>query len=100
MGVSLGVSAPQSGGIHPKTKVQPSARRSIPTWEQSCQSDAELDGTWRQQSKLERRLERNWQRAKGMHHATHERLLAAIWDCEERWNAAFVVAVAKLRLML
>ena len=33
-----------------------------------------------------------------MHHATRERLLAAMWECEERRDDAFVAAGAKLGL--
>ena len=47
------------------------------------QSLDECGRSWRKQSKLEARLGPNWRRPKGMHRATRERLLEAIWQCEE-----------------
>lgn len=46
------------------------------------------DRTWRKQAKAEARLGPHWTRPKGMHEATRERLLAIIWDCDERRDAA------------
>lgn len=51
------------------------------------QSDDELGRIWRKQSKIERRQGDNWQRPKGMRCATHERLTAALIECEERRDA-------------
>lgn len=66
----------------------------------ASQSEDELGRTWRKQAKQERLLGETWQRPKGMHQATYERLLAAIWDCEERRDTslAFVLARTGLRL--
>ena len=52
------------------------------------QSGDVLDRTWRKQAKVEAKLGPDWARLKGMHGATHERLLSIIWDCEERREAA------------
>jgi len=60
---------------------------------QSCDT---LDRAWRKQSKLEARLGENWAWPKGMRHRTHEALLDALDDCEERRNAAFIEAAARL----
>jgi hypothetical protein len=54
----------------------------------SSQSGDVLDRTWRKQAKAEAKLGQNWERPKGMHGTTHERLLSIIWDCEERRDAA------------
>ncbi|MDI1259591.1 hypothetical protein [Aquabacterium sp.] len=43
---------------------------------------------WRKQSKLEARLGPNWRRPKGMHRATRERILEAIWECEATRDVA------------
>lgn len=52
------------------------------------QSGDVCDRTWRKQAKAEAKLGPNWERPKGMHDATRERLLSVIWDCEERRDAA------------
>jgi len=52
------------------------------------QADDAIGRGWRRQSKIERRLGANWARPKGMHHATHERLLDGIFDCEEHRDMA------------
>lgn len=49
----------------------------------SSQSEDDIGRAWRKQAKLEARLGEHWQRPKGMHHATRERLLAGIAACEE-----------------
>ena len=54
----------------------------------ASQSDDALGRTWRRQAMIEAKLGPNWTRPKGMHHATRERLLSVIWDCEEKRNAA------------
>jgi hypothetical protein len=61
----------------------------------ASQSEDEFGRGWRRQSRLEARLRENWQRPKGMHWATYERLLAAIWDCEEKRDAALLEFVGK-----
>ena len=60
---------------------------------QSCDL---MDRTWRKQCKLEARLGDNWTRPKGMRHSTHERLIDALCDCEERRDAACAGLVARL----
>lgn len=54
----------------------------------ASQSGDSIDRTWRKQSKAEAKLGPNWQRPKGMHDTTRERLLSIIWDCEERREMA------------
>lgn len=54
----------------------------------ASQSDDAMGRAWRKQAKIEAKLGPNWTRPKGMHHATRERLLSTIWDCEERRDAA------------
>jgi hypothetical protein len=49
----------------------------------ASQSEDTLGRMWRKQSKAEAKLGENWQRPKGMHKATRERLLSIIWQCEE-----------------
>lgn len=62
----------------------------------SSQSDDGLDGMWRKQAKIERRLGKHWQRPKGMRQKTYDRLKAALWDCEMRRDHAFTVAASRL----
>ena len=50
----------------------------------ASQSDDPIGRAWRKQAKIEAKLGPNWTRPKGMHEATRERLLAVVWDCEER----------------
>jgi endogenous inhibitor of DNA gyrase (YacG/DUF329 family) len=66
----------------------------------ASQSGDEIDRTWRRQSKLERRLSEHWRRPKGMHSSTYDRIIQSIVECEERRNAAFVVAAQRLGLIL
>lgn len=54
----------------------------------ASQSDDMIGRTWRKQRKTEAKLGENWQRPKGMHRATRERLLSIILDCEERRDVA------------
>jgi len=46
------------------------------------QSDDLAGRAWRKQTKLERRLGEDWERPKGMHRSTYDRLLAKLWECE------------------
>ena len=46
----------------------------------ASQSGDAIDRTWRRQHKAEARLDDDWQRPKGMHRTTHERLLSIIED--------------------
>ena len=50
----------------------------------ASQSEDPMGRAWRKQAKIEAKLGPNWTRPKGMHEATRERLLAVVWDCEER----------------
>lgn len=54
----------------------------------ASQSDDACGRAWRKQAKAEAKLGANWARPKGMHEATHERLLSIIGGCEERRDAA------------
>jgi len=54
----------------------------------ASQSDDACARTWRKQAKLEASLGPDWKRPKGMHRATHERLVSLLWDCEERREMA------------
>lgn len=56
----------------------------------ASQSDDAIGRGWRRQAKLEARLGENWSRPSGMRHATHERILEKIFDCEDQRNAALV----------
>lgn len=49
----------------------------------ASQSEDGCGRAWRKQSKIERRLDDNWRRPKGMHLTTYERLLDSIFECEE-----------------
>lgn len=62
----------------------------------SSQSGDAIDRTWRRQQKAEAKLGEYWQRPKGMHRATHDRLLSIIGDCEERRDAELSRYVAAL----
>jgi ribosomal protein S27AE len=50
----------------------------------ASQSEDEVGRMWRKQSKVEERLGGSWNRPKGMHRYTHERLLQVVLDCEEK----------------
>lgn len=54
----------------------------------ASQSDDAMGRAWRRQAKIEAKLGPNWARPQGMHHATRERLLSVIWDCEARRDVA------------
>jgi len=62
----------------------------------ASQSEDAVGRTWRKQSKVERRLDENWSRPKAMHQAIYEMPMAAVWDCEERRNAALAVLLERL----
>ncbi len=62
----------------------------------STQSEDVLQRTWLKQRKLEARLGDDWQRPKGMRHATYERLLDRLHDCEARRDMAFCERVGRL----
>lgn len=46
------------------------------------QSEDACGRSWIKQHKVEAKLDRYWQRPKGMHHRTHARLMSVIIDCE------------------
>jgi len=48
----------------------------------ASQADDAIGRAWRRQAKLEARLVDGWQRPKGMHRTTRERLVDRILDCE------------------
>lgn len=49
----------------------------------ASQSEDDIGRAWRTQAKLERRLDENWKRPKGMRRATYERIFGRIIGCEE-----------------
>ncbi len=66
----------------------------------ASQSGDASDRAWRRQYKLEARLDANWQRPKGMHQRTHERLLDRIIDCEQQREAALAGFLSKFAHLL
>lgn len=54
----------------------------------ASQSDCAMSRAWRVQRKVEARLKSHHDKPKGMHQATHTRLLAVIAECERRRNVA------------
>lgn len=62
----------------------------------ASQSDDCLDALWRRQARIERHLGPNWTRPKGMWNRTHERLISALCDCEERRDEAFSLVAARM----
>lgn len=62
----------------------------------ASQSEDALGRTWRKQSKAEAKLGDGWRRPKGMHVATHERLMRTIIECEERRDDALAFSVERL----
>lgn len=61
------------------------------------QSLDECGRSWQKQTKIERQLGPHHSRPKGMHQATHDRLLQAVWDCEAIREHALVQYAARLR---
>jgi hypothetical protein len=59
------------------------------------QSEDAIGRAWLRQSKAEAKLGENWQRPKGMHHATHRRLMGVILACEEQRDAALVAYMGR-----
>jgi hypothetical protein len=62
----------------------------------ASQSEDAMDRAWRRQAKIERKLDEDWQRPKGMHQATYDRLLGRIMDCEEQRDDALAGCMARL----
>jgi len=54
----------------------------------ASQSEDACARSWRKQSRIEARLGEHWQRPKGMHRCTHERLIGQLTECEERRDVA------------
>lgn len=64
-----------------------------------CSQSEDLMGrAWRKQNKAEARLGENMQRPRGMRHATYERLLATIRDCEDDRDATLHTMIKRLGL--
>lgn len=61
----------------------------------ASQTEDEMGRAWRKQRKAERQLGENWQRPKGMHRRTFEKLINFILDCEEQRDAALVRYMVK-----
>lgn len=64
----------------------------------SSQSEDLMDRAWRKQNKAEAQLGENWKRPRGMRHATYERLLTTIHDCEDVRNLTLCVMIRRLGL--
>lgn len=62
----------------------------------ASQSDDAMGRAWRVQAKIESRLADGHERPKGMHMATHIKLMNEIIDCAERRNAALVAAFGRI----
>ena len=63
------------------------------------QSEDALGRAWRLQRKLESRLGENWQRPKGMHHHTREKIIERIFDCEMAREDALAAYMARHGLL-
>jgi hypothetical protein len=53
-----------------------------------CQSENVMSRINRKQRKIEAKMGSRWRRPKGMHKASYERLLDAVYRCESEWEAA------------
>lgn len=62
----------------------------------SSQSEDILDRLWRKQHRIEKRLDADWRRPKGMRRHTYDRLFAELIECEEGRDVALVAAVLRL----
>ena len=60
------------------------------------QSGDALARGWQRQAHIEAKLGDYWGRPKGMHHATHERLLSILMGIEERREAALGDYLARM----
>ena len=65
----------------------------------ASQAEDAMGRAWRRQGKLEARLDENWRRPKGMHHATRERLVDGIFDCERLRDEALSAYLCRYGLM-
>ena len=68
----------------------------------SSQSEDVIGRAWRKEAKIERRLGEDWERPKGMHWSTYERLIGELEGCGERREAGLCALLARLdpRLIL
>lgn len=62
----------------------------------ASQSEDDVGRAWRKQSKAEAKLGDDWSRPKGMHRATHHRLLESISECEEHRDQALLGFAARM----
>lgn len=62
------------------------------------QSDDLTGRAWRKQAKLECRLGEDWERPKGMHATTYERLLGILEECETVRDGALILALERMGL--
>lgn len=59
------------------------------------QSEDAMGRAWLKQHKAERQLDDGWRRPKGMHQKTYDKLIACIFDCEERRDNALAAFMVK-----
>ena len=64
------------------------------------QSDDGIGSSWRRQQRLEQCLGEGWTRPKGMHHRTHQRLMAGILECIESRDRAVAQYIANINSRL
>ena len=62
----------------------------------ASQSEDVIGRLWRRQSKAEARLQEDWQRPKGMRHATYERVISTIVACEQGRDCALEGMLANM----
>jgi hypothetical protein len=62
----------------------------------ASQSEDTIGRAWRKQQRLEALLGPDWHRPKGMHRATHSRVLEGIWACEGARDDALAAYCARL----
>jgi hypothetical protein len=62
----------------------------------ASQAEDATGRAWRAQQKCERRLGDNYERPKGMHETTRQRLLDRIWECEGVRDQALAGFVTRL----
>lgn len=60
------------------------------------QAEDAIGRAWLRQGKLEARLDEHWKRPRGMRHATYERILGGISDCEEQRDLAIYAHLLRL----
>ena len=60
------------------------------------EAEGAMDRLWRKQRKLEKRLGEDYEKPKGMHWRTYERMTEQISDIEEEKDGLFVVYAARL----